>query len=82
MLLLLLSRFQPCLTLCDPMDGSPPGSPIPGILQARVLEWGVIAFSIYLIKIAKKKVTASLFVILSKAWRWPRGPPGGEQARV
>lgn len=37
----------------------------------------------YLIKIAKKKeVTASLFVILSKAWRRPRGPPGGEQARV
>ena len=36
---------QSCLTLCDPMDGSPPGSPIPGILQARTLEWGAIAFS-------------------------------------
>ena len=33
-------------TLCDPIDGSPPGSPIPGILQARTLEWGAIAFSI------------------------------------
>ena len=37
--------LQSCLTLCDPIDGSPPGSPIPGILQARVLEWGSIAFS-------------------------------------
>ena len=37
--------LQSCLTLCDPMDGSPPGSPVPGILQARVLEWGAIAFS-------------------------------------
>ena len=36
---------QSCLTLCDPIDGSPPGSPVPGILQARVLEWVAIAFS-------------------------------------
>ena len=42
-LLLLLSRFSP--TLCDPIDGSPPGSPIPGILQARILEWVAISFS-------------------------------------
>ena len=33
---------QSCLTLCDPIDGSPPGSPVPGILQARVLEWGAV----------------------------------------
>ena len=33
-----------CPTLCDPTDGSPPGSHVPGILQARVLEWGAIAF--------------------------------------
>ena len=33
------------LTLCDPIDGSPPGSPMPGILQARTLEWVVISFS-------------------------------------
>ena len=32
-------------TLCNPTDGSPPGSPVPGILQARTLEWGAIAFS-------------------------------------
>ena len=37
--------FQSCPTLCDPIDGSPPGSPIPGILQARTLEWVAIAFS-------------------------------------
>ena len=37
--------LQLCLTLCDPIDGSLPGSAIPGILQARVLEWGAIAFS-------------------------------------
>ena len=37
--------LQLCLTLCDPIDGSPPGSPIPGILQARVLEWVAISFS-------------------------------------
>jgi len=37
--------FQSCPTLCDPIDGSPPGSPIPGILQARTLEWVAISFS-------------------------------------
>ena len=37
--------LQSCLTLCDPIDGSPPGSPIPGILQARTLEWVAISFS-------------------------------------
>ena len=38
--------LQSCLTLCNPVDGSPPGSTVPGILQARTLEWGAIAFSI------------------------------------
>ena len=37
--------LQSCLTLCDPIDGSPPGSPVPGILQATTLEWVVISFS-------------------------------------
>ena len=37
--------LQLCPTLCDPIDGSPPGSPIPGILQARTLEWVAISFS-------------------------------------
>ena len=37
--------LQSCLTLCDPRDGSPPGSAVPGILQARTLEWVAISFS-------------------------------------
>ena len=37
--------LQSCLTLCDPMDGSPPGSPVPEIVQARILEWVAISFS-------------------------------------
>ena len=37
--------LQSCPTLCDPIDSSPPGSAIPGILQARTLEWVAIAFS-------------------------------------
>ena len=37
--------LQLCLTLCDPIDGSPPGSPVHGILQARTLEWVAISFS-------------------------------------
>ena len=37
--------LQPCPTLCDPIDGSPPGSSVPGILQARILEWVAISFS-------------------------------------
>ena len=40
--------LQSCLTLCDPIDGSPPGSSVPGILQARVLEWVAISFSLSL----------------------------------
>ena len=41
--------LQSCPTLCDPIDSSPPGSPIPGILQARTLEWVAIAFSFSLL---------------------------------
>ena len=44
LLLLLLSRFSR-VRLCGPMDSSPPGSPIPGILQATTLEWVAISFS-------------------------------------
>ena len=42
--MLLLSHFS-CVRLCGPIDSSPPGSPIPGILQARILEWVAISFS-------------------------------------
>ena len=37
--------LQSCPVLCDPIDGTPPGSPVPGILQARILEWVAISFS-------------------------------------
>ena len=39
------ASLQLCPTLCDPIDGSPPGSPVPGILQARTLEWVAFSFS-------------------------------------
>ena len=42
--------LQSCPTLCDPRDDSPPGSRVPGILQARTLEWVAISFSIYICK--------------------------------
>ena len=47
--------LQSCPTLCDPIDGSPSGSPVPGILQAIVLEWGAIAFSTYTLRKSKLK---------------------------
>ena len=47
LVLLLLSRFI-CPTLCDPIDGSPPGFPVPDILQARTLEWAAISFSSFI----------------------------------
>ena len=39
------ASLQSCPTLCDPIDGSPPGTPVPGILQARTLEWVAMSFS-------------------------------------
>ena len=59
-MLLLLSRFSR-IGLCNPKDGSPPGSPIPGILQARTLEWVAISFS----NAWKWKVRVKL---LSRVW--------------
>ena len=53
--------LQSCPTLCDPIDGSPPGSPFPGILQARTLEWVAISFS----NAWKWKVKVKL---LSRVW--------------
>ena len=44
--------LQSCLTLCDPIDGNPSGSAVHGIFQARVLEWGAIAFFTMLLQIA------------------------------
>ena len=44
-LLTAAKSLQSCPTLCNPIDGLPPGSPVPGILQARTLEWVAISFS-------------------------------------
>ena len=56
--------LQSCPTLCDPIDGSPPGSPIPGILQARTLQWVAISFS----KAWKWKVKSLSRVQLRTPW--------------
>ena len=55
--------LQSCPAHCDPMNCSPPGSPVHGIFQARVLEWGVIAFSAF---------SSSSKLILEKGSNWPR----------
>ena len=55
--------LQLCPTLCDPTDGSPLGSSVPGILQARVLEWGAIAFS------RKQSRTMEKFIAINKCFR-------------
>ena len=54
--------LQSCPTLCNPIDGSPPGSPIPGILQARTLEWVAIFFNAWKWKVKVK--------LLSCVWLW------------
>ena len=61
LLLLLLSRFSRVRLCATPLDGSPPGSPIPGILQARTLEWAAISFS----NAGKWKVTLLLGYLIS-----------------
>ena len=55
---------QLCPTLCDPIDGSPPGSPIPGIFQARTLEYVAISFS----NVWKEKWKWSLSVVSNSSW--------------
>ena len=72
--------LQSCPTLCNPRDGSPPGSPVPGILQARTLEWVAISFSnAWKWKVKKKK----------EKWKWSRsvmsdsqGPHGLQPTRL
>ena len=61
--------LQSCPTLCDPTDGSPPGSSIHGIFQARVLEWGAIAFSIrgLYLDLFHSCIAYVLFTLL---WNW------------
>ena len=66
--------LQSCPTLCDPIDGSPPGSTIPGILQARTLEWAAISFS----NAWKWKVKGKLLSrveLLATPWTAHQAPP-------
>ena len=62
--------LQSCLTLCDPIDDSPPGSPVPGILQARTLEWVAISFSnAWTWKVKVKSLSRVRLLVLSKYLR-------------
>ena len=63
--------LQSCPTLCDPIDGSPPGSPIPGILQARTLEWVAISFSNLDSILKSRDITLPTTVYLVKAMVFP-----------
>ena len=74
--------LQSCPTLCNPIDGSPPGSPVPGVLQARTLEWVAVSFSIAW-KWKVKLKSLSHAQLLATPWT----PPGSSvhgifQARV
>ena len=61
--------LQSCPTLCDPMDSSPPGSPVPGILQARTLEWVAISFSnAWKWKVKMKVKSLSRVPLLATPW--------------
>ena len=67
--------LQSCLTLCDPIDGSPPGSSVPGILQARILECVAISFSM-MISAAATAAAKSLQSCLSLCDPIDGSPPG------
>ena len=66
--------LQLCLTLCDPRDGSPPGSPVPGILQARTLEWVAISFSIYFLRKHKDRRSKTLESEVAQSCPTPSDP--------
>ena len=73
--------LQSCPTLCDPVDGSPRGSPVPGILQARTLEWVAISFSSAW-KWKVKVKSLSHVRLLATPWTQPtRAPPSMGFAR-
>ena len=58
-----VNSLQSCSTLCDPIDGSPPGSSVPGILQARILEWVAISFSLLITREMQIKTTMRYYLI-------------------
>ena len=66
--------LQSCPTLCDPIDGSPPGSPVPGILQARTLEWVAISFSNAWKWKAKVKSLSPVWLVATP-WTAYQAPP-------
>ena len=76
--------LQSCPTLCDPIDGSPPGSPVPGILQARTLEWVAISFSQCVKVKSESEVAQSCLTLGDRMNRRLPGSsvPGILQARV
>ena len=65
---------QSCPTLRDPMDCSLPGSSIHGIFQARVLEWGAIAFSVILARVSELKYSINPAVLLQDHWKFDLYP--------
>ena len=75
--------LQSCSILCDPIDGSPPGSPVPGILQARTLEWVAISFSNALKWKVKVQLRSGVWLVATPRTAAHRAPPHGIfQARV
>ena len=76
--------LQSCPTLCDPIDGSPPGTPVPGILQARTLEWVAISFSSAWKWKVKVKSLSSVQVLVTPWTAAYQAPPsmGFSKARV
>ena len=76
--------LQSCPTLCDPIDGSPPGSPIPGILHARILEWVAISFSSAWKWKVKVKLLSHVWLLATPWTAGYQAPPsvGFFQARV
>ena len=78
--------LQSCLTLYDPIDSSPPGSPIPGILQARTLEWVAIAFPISSSREIQSNASSSIpslrtpdFTALIKLTHWKKSLRRGRE---
>ena len=73
------ASLQSCPTLCDPTEGSPPGSPVPGILQARTLEWVAISFSNarkWIVKVKSLSRVRLLATPWTAAYQAPWDSPG------
>ena len=73
--------LQSCLTLCNPIDVSPPGSPVPGILQARTLEWVAISFSNALKWKVKVKALSRVWLFATPWTAAHQDPPSMEFSR-